>query len=123
VRQYSSSAEASARWWHSTPVRYSLYGVGSAGLAALLFDNWRLRRRAHILEQVATDALVYNGTLDPAEKVFKGGEQGFIPLTLESVTDVNHNTKRFKFKFEDAKAVSGLSYCCKAPWATGIASF
>jgi len=43
--------------------------------------------------------------------VFKGGEQGFVPLTLESVTDVNHNTKRFKFKFEDSKAVSGLSYC------------
>jgi hypothetical protein len=84
------------------------------GLAALLFDNFRLRRRGDALEQVAIGALTYNGTLDPAEKVFKGGEQGFVPLTLESVTDVNHNTKRFKFKFEDSKAVSGLTYCCKA---------
>jgi cytochrome-b5 reductase len=114
LRQYSSSPEASTRWWNSSPVRYGIYGVGSAGLGLLLIDNYRLRRKTEALEQVVVEALTYNGTLDPAEKVFKGGEQGFIKLKLESVTDVNHNTKRFKFKFDDPKAVSGLSYCCKA---------
>lgn len=113
VRQYSSSTESGARWWHSTPVRYGLYGVGSLGVASLLVDNWRLRRHANAMEQIANEALVYSGERDPSPKVFTGGEQGFVPLTLESVADVNHNTKRFKFKFEDAKAVSGLSYCCK----------
>jgi NAD(P)H-flavin reductase len=41
-------------------------------------------------------------------KVFKGGEQGFVPLTLDKVEDINHNTKKFRFKFEDPEAVSGL---------------
>lgn len=44
---------------------------------------------------------------EPA-KVFKGGEQGFVPLTLDKVEDINHNTKKFRFKFEDQEAVSGL---------------
>ena len=45
----------------------------------------------------------------PANKVFTGGDQGFLPLTLESVQDINHNTKQFRFKFDDQDAVSGLS--------------
>ena len=43
------------------------------------------------------------------EKVFKGGDQGFISLALDKVEDINHNTKKFRFKFEDGEAVSGLS--------------
>jgi hypothetical protein len=83
-----------------------------------------LRKLGSAWQELAVEALTYNGTLDPAEKVFKGGEQGFIPLSLESVTDENHNTKRFRFKFEDPKTVSGLSYCCKMADSTiGNVSF
>ncbi len=42
-------------------------------------------------------------------KVFTGGDQGFIPLTLDKVEDLTHNTKRFRFKFEEKDAVSGLT--------------
>lgn len=41
-------------------------------------------------------------------KVFTGGDQGFIPLALDKVEEINHNTKRFRFKFDDSEAVSGL---------------
>ena len=34
--------------------------------------------------------------------------QGFLSLALDSVEDINHNTKKFRFKFDDSAAVSGL---------------
>lgn len=46
-----------------------------------------------------------------ASKVFVGGDQGFIPLKLDKVEDINHNTSRFSFKFDDAEATGGLSVC------------
>jgi cytochrome-b5 reductase len=36
-------------------------------------------------------------------------DQGFISLALDSVENINHNTKKFRFKFEDSEAVSGLN--------------
>ena len=41
-------------------------------------------------------------------KAFKGGDQGFLPLKLESVEPINHNTKRFRFALPNADDVSGL---------------
>lgn len=38
-----------------------------------------------------------------------GGEQGFVPLVLQKVEDVNHNTKKFYFKFDDPDKTSGLN--------------
>jgi cytochrome-b5 reductase len=37
------------------------------------------------------------------------GDQGFVDLKLEAVEIVNHNTKKFRFSFEDPEAVSGLN--------------
>jgi len=42
-------------------------------------------------------------------KAFMGGEQGFVPLVLQKVEDVNHNTKKFYFKFDDPSKTSGLN--------------
>lgn len=36
-------------------------------------------------------------------------DQGFIDLALEKIEDINHNTKRFRFKFDNPEAVSGLT--------------
>ncbi|KAK7404018.1 hypothetical protein QQX98_010189 [Neonectria punicea] len=41
-------------------------------------------------------------------KVFKGGP-AFVSLPLESSEDVNHNTKRLRFRLPQADAVSGLT--------------
>jgi len=39
---------------------------------------------------------------------FTGGDQGFINLTLKSVENVNHNTKKFRFALPEDDQVSGL---------------
>ena len=43
-----------------------------------------------------------------AKSAFTGGDQGFISLKLESVEDVNHNTKKFRFALPEKDQVSGL---------------
>ena len=42
------------------------------------------------------------------KSTFTGGDQGFISLKLESIENVNHNTKKFRFALSDEDAVSGL---------------
>lgn len=44
----------------------------------------------------------------PANKVFKGGDQGWIDLKLESVEELSPNTKKFRFALPDKDDVSGL---------------
>ena len=39
---------------------------------------------------------------------FKGGDQGFVDLKLESVEEINHNTKKFRFALPNSDDVSGL---------------
>ncbi|PGH00785.1 NADH-cytochrome b5 reductase 2 [Polytolypa hystricis UAMH7299] len=41
-------------------------------------------------------------------KVFTGGDQGWVDLKLAQIETVSHNTKKFRFEFEDSEAVSGL---------------
>jgi cytochrome-b5 reductase len=43
-----------------------------------------------------------------AKSAFKGGDQGFISLKLETVEDVNHNTKKLRFALPENDQVSGL---------------
>jgi len=43
-----------------------------------------------------------------AKSAFIGGDQGFISLKLESVENVNHNTKKFRFALPEEDQVSGL---------------
>lgn len=39
---------------------------------------------------------------------FTGGDQGFISLKLDSVENINHNTKKFRFELPESDQVSGL---------------
>ena len=43
------------------------------------------------------------------KKALTGGDQGFVPLKLEEVDVVNHNTKKFRFKLPEDDMVSGLA--------------
>jgi cytochrome-b5 reductase len=43
-----------------------------------------------------------------AKSAFTGGDQGFISLKLESVENINHNTKKFRFALPEDDQVSGL---------------
>ena len=44
----------------------------------------------------------------PQTATFSGGDQGFIDLKLESVENINHNTKKFRFALPNSDDVSGL---------------
>lgn len=46
---------------------------------------------------------------DRAVKCFTGGDQGFDSLVLDEITNINHNTKQFRFKLPEEDAVSGLN--------------
>jgi len=43
-----------------------------------------------------------------AKAAFTGGDQGFVSLKLDSVENINHNTKKFRFELPEADQVSGL---------------
>ncbi|ESZ98962.1 NADH-cytochrome b5 reductase [Sclerotinia borealis F-4128] len=42
------------------------------------------------------------------KSAFTGGDQGFISLKLDSVENINHNTKKFRFELPESDQVSGL---------------
>ncbi|KAI9047673.1 hypothetical protein LZ554_008384 [Drepanopeziza brunnea f. sp. 'monogermtubi'] len=44
-----------------------------------------------------------------AKSAFTGGDQGFISLKLDSVENINHNTKKFRFALPEEDQVSGLA--------------
>ncbi|KAL6713752.1 NADH-cytochrome b5 reductase [Lecanora helva] len=44
----------------------------------------------------------------PQTAAFTGGDQGFIDLKLDSVSEINHNTKKFRFALPNSDDVSGL---------------
>ena len=48
----------------------------------------------------------------PKSAAFTGGDQGWIDLKLESVEELNHNTKKFRFELPDKDNVSGLQIAC-----------
>lgn len=50
---------------------------------------------------------------EPAPVQFKGGEQGFVSLKLDSIENINNNTKKFHFAFEDPAMESGLPVACE----------
>ena len=48
----------------------------------------------------------------PANSAFLGGDQGWIDLKLESVEELSHNTKKFRFALPNEDDVSGLHIAC-----------
>ena len=42
------------------------------------------------------------------KSAFTGGDQGFISLKLDSIENINHNTKKFRFALPEEDQVSGL---------------
>ena len=85
---------------------------GGAGAGALGLGAWYLNSGKKP-ESVAPASKEEEKTVPKkateGSKVFKGGDQGFIGLVLDKVEEINHNTKRFRFKFDSEDEVSGLS--------------
>lgn len=49
----------------------------------------------------------------PSNSAFKGGDQGFLSLRLDSVEELSHNTKKFRFALPNPDDVSGLHIACR----------
>ncbi|KAL9043972.1 MAG: hypothetical protein Q9214_002858 [Letrouitia sp. 1 TL-2023] len=97
--------------------KYGAYGFGG------IFTFWVVLRGIAVY-QMGPDAVLSPaqkaakrkeeaaGKADSSDKasniVFKGGDQGFVALKLESVEQINHNTKKFRFAFPNPDDVSGL---------------
>jgi cytochrome-b5 reductase len=64
----------------------------------------KAKRLASLIKDKVEDAAGSTG----AKSIFTGGDQGFISLKLESVENINHNTKKFRFALPEEDAVSGL---------------
>lgn len=99
VRRYASEAPKS-----SNTLLYSAIGVAAVGGGYYALSGKSAAQIKDEAKNIASHPTQLTG-----KKVFTGGDQGFIPLTLESVDEVNHNTKKLRFKFEEGDSVSGLS--------------
>lgn len=94
-------------------MRYPVYGLGGAFSLFLIADSLGLVTGREGLEpDLAKLRSIANGEYKPSKKTFTGGEQGWVDLKLESVEEVNHNTKKFRFALPEENDVSGLDVAC-----------
>jgi cytochrome-b5 reductase len=84
-------------------------GAGAAALGAGYFFLTSRQPRADAPASNKEEQNVPAQAGNRAVKCFKGGDQGFISLVLDEVETINHNTKKFRFKLDDADSVSGLN--------------
>ena len=103
MRRYASESTPSGG---NNALLYGGAGAGALGLGAWYLNSGKAEEKAP--PSKAEEKKVPAQASNPS-KVFTGGDQGFVPITLDKVEDINHNTKKFRFKFEDEKSVSGLS--------------
>ncbi|KAK4503542.1 hypothetical protein PRZ48_004457 [Zasmidium cellare] len=105
VRRYASEAPKSGG---NNGLLYGLGGVALAGAGYYAFAGGKdpVQQAKELTEPAAKNVPPSQG--GPPDKVFIGGDQGFISLVLDKVDNINHNTKQFRFKFENPDAVSGL---------------
>jgi cytochrome-b5 reductase len=88
----------------------ALYVAGAAGVGGLAYYYFGKGSGAKQVEEDPKLSAAANAAtgVPTDKKAFTEGDQGFIPLKLETVEDVNHNTKRFRFKLPEDDMVSGL---------------
>lgn len=91
LRKYSTEAPKGKSL---TPV-YATVGLAGAGIGFYRYSTGAATAEA------------------PRQKVFVGGDQGWVDLKLADVETLSHNTKRFRFEYEDKEAVSGLQVACR----------
>ena len=93
---------------------YAWTAIGAAGVGSLYFGYTQINNANPGLPKPKASS-----TPGPAPAQFKGGDQGFVLLKLESIENINQNTKKFRFAFEDEKMESGLPVACEFHIAEG----
>lgn len=90
---------------------YYFYGRDRARNMSRMQSNANADGGAGGLPSSSEEVNVPAQTKEPM-MVFKGGDQGFIPLTLDKAEQINHNTKKLRFKLDEEDSVSGLHIAC-----------
>ena len=93
-RKYS--AEAAPKKSNLTPIYVSV-GLAGVGVGLYSYSSGDSSAPAAI-------------KLEDRPKVFTGD---WVDLKLANIEILSHNTKRFRFEFEDKEAVSGLPVACQ----------
>ena len=112
MRRYASEAPKSGG---NNTILYGLVGAGALGGGYYYYSRnqnphgQKQESAAHGQPASSKEEGNIPGQAAAGVKVFTGGDQGFIPLTLDKVENINENTKLFRFKFESDDAVSGLA--------------
>ncbi|KAF2091217.1 oxidoreductase NAD-binding domain-containing protein [Saccharata proteae CBS 121410] len=87
-------------------------GVGAVGAAYWMMSGSTRavghESAAHGQPASKTEEQNVPAKTDKPMMAFTGGDQGFISLKLESVEELNHNTKKFRFHLPEEDSVSGL---------------
>jgi len=99
VRRYATEAPKGG----SNTAMYA--GLGVVGLGGAYYYMNSGATTPHPSKE---EGKVPKSTSEPAKAAFTGGEQGFLSLPLESIENINHNTKRFRFSLPEADMESGL---------------
>ncbi|TKX25826.1 NADH-cytochrome b5 reductase-2 [Elsinoe australis] len=95
IRRYATEAPKSSN--------AALYG----GVAAAASAGAYFYLQSGTPASQVVDAAAQKAGIEP-KKIFEGGSQGFLPLKLDSIENLTHNTKKLRFTFEDDSAVSGV---------------
>ncbi|KAL8706078.1 MAG: hypothetical protein Q9201_000843 [Fulgogasparrea decipioides] len=108
VRRYATETPSSGRvtrW-----IKYSGGAVAASFVAyAIAYTTGLVEgKRPQLDPDLAKLQAIHKGEYKPPNKAFKGGDQGWLDLKLESVRALNHNTSIFRFKLPDENDVSGL---------------
>ncbi|KAK1081956.1 NADH-cytochrome b5 reductase [Friedmanniomyces endolithicus] len=119
VRRYATESPKSGS---NNTILYGLLGVGALGGGYYYLNSGNSTTAQHGVknepgahgmpasknEEKNIPAKIGAVTGIAPVKAFTGGDQGFISLLLESVENVSHNTKKFRFKLNDEDSTSGL---------------
>jgi cytochrome-b5 reductase len=100
-RKYS--AEAAPKKSNLTPI-YVAVGLAGVGVGLYRYSSGDSSVPAAI-------------KLEDRPKVFTGD---WVDLKLANIEILSHNTKRFRFEFEDKEAVSGLPIACQFFFRAGL---
>lgn len=103
TRRYASKPPPSSGGGNSTLLYFLGGGAVVAGGYWYFTQNPGTAQKA---EEKVKEALP-TGVVG-VKKALTGGDQGFVSLKLDGVENVNHNTKKFRFKLPEDDMVSGL---------------
>lgn len=101
-------ASESTQGGSSNALMYGGVGAGALGLGAWYLNSGGAKAESKAPASKEEEKNVPAQAAE-ASKVFRGGDQGFIPLTLDKVEELSKHTKRFRFKFDGEDSVSGLT--------------